>query len=294
VQTKFDLARYRGRRIRVRFVTTSIEVSNAVTVQQALSWNPTEADDGWYIDDIQVTNTLVSAASVVVDPADRSGLPACGPVCGSVTASLIATPPTVDADEAVTLDASGSAADQCPGGTLHYRFWMDGDQNVLQEWGPDATATYVPNRTVSYGMDVRCSTHPVCTGRATVVVPLVCQSIDPAPFPEPITWAGHGQMVWTYTPHPVDAIRGDLDALQANKGQFNGTVRLCLLNGIYTDNFVDGTAPNPGQGFYYLVKEVGSPPVCGFNSWRTGSPAEVPGAGGDRDTDIALDPNACP
>jgi hypothetical protein len=101
-------------------------------------------------------------------------------------------------------------------------------------------------------------------------------------------------MVWTYTPHPVDAIRGDLDALQANKGQFNGTVRLCLLNGIYTDNFVDGTAPNPGQGFYYLVKEVGSPPVCGFNSWRTGSPAEVPGAGGDRDTDIALDPNACP
>ncbi len=300
VQTKFDLSRYRGRRIRLRYLASSAEIQNAVTQEQALNWNSccpsrAEADDGWYIDDIQITHTLVSAASVVVDPADRSGLPACGPVCGSVTASLTASPPTVDADEMVTLDASGSAADQCPGGTLHYRFWMDGDQNALQEWGSDATATDVPNRTVTYGMDVRCSTHPVCTGRATVVVPLVCQSIDPAPFPEPINWASHGEVGWTYTLHAVDAIRGDLDALRANKGQFNGTVQQCLLNDIYEDSFTDGSQPNLGQGFYYLVKQVGSPrPVCGFHSWRTGAAAEVPGSGGDRDADIALDPDACP
>jgi hypothetical protein len=34
-----------------------------------------EMDDGWYIDDIQVTNTLVSAATLRVDTTDRSGLP---------------------------------------------------------------------------------------------------------------------------------------------------------------------------------------------------------------------------
>ena len=39
-------------------------------MQQALDWNPTEADDGWYIDDIQVTNTLTGAATVTVDTAD--------------------------------------------------------------------------------------------------------------------------------------------------------------------------------------------------------------------------------
>jgi hypothetical protein len=30
------------------------------------------------------------------------------------------------------------------------------------------------------------------------------------------------------------------------------------------------------------------------SSWGTGSPAELPGAGGDRDADLALDPHTCP
>ncbi|HEX5043626.1 MAG TPA: hypothetical protein VFV75_12010 [Candidatus Polarisedimenticolaceae bacterium] len=303
VQSKFDLARYRGRRLRLRFLVTTIEVATTVTMQQVFGWNPYEADDGWYIDDLQVTNTLASAATVSTDTADRSALPACGPVCGSLTASVTATPSTtVEPDQEVTLDASGSMADQCPGGMLHYRFWRDWNQNgllgpgdtVLREWGPGSSATDVPNGTMGYGVDVRCSTRPACAGKATVVVPLVCQSIDPAPFPTPITWAADYEVVWTYTTHRVDAIRGDLDALRASGGQFNATVQLCLLNDTYEDSFTDAVVPDPGEGFYYLVRQVDSAPVCGFDSWRTGSPAEVPGAGGDRDADIALDPDTCP
>src|SRR6185503_2817791 len=109
-------------------------------------------------------------------------------------------------NEVVTLDASGSTADQCSGGTLHYRFWRDVDQDgvldpenpsiansfperldtVLQEWEPGTSVTDVPNRTMGYGLDVRCSTRPTCAGRATVVVP--CSSTEPVPLPSLITW----------------------------------------------------------------------------------------------------------
>jgi hypothetical protein len=63
VESKFDLSRFRGRRLRLRFLVTSMEVHTAVTWQQALGWNPSEADDGWYIDDIRVTNTLIGHVS---------------------------------------------------------------------------------------------------------------------------------------------------------------------------------------------------------------------------------------
>jgi hypothetical protein len=321
VQSRFDLARYRGRRLRLRFLVSTSEVQDGVT-QQVLGWNSCcplryGADDGWYIDDIQVTNTLVSAASVVVDPADRSALPACGPVCGSVTASLIPTPSTTAGpDEVVTLDASGSAADQCPGGILHYRLWRDLYRNgtleasepgvtegaprrvdtVLQEWGPGTSVIDVPNGTMGYAVDVRCSTRPACTGGAAVVVPLVCDPVVAVPFPGSIAWTSQVRVeVGVEVGTPFDAIRGDLDALRASGGEFDGTVQTCIMQPFPPDgSFIDATVPGAGQAFYYLVRDPWNTPVCTFGSWGTGSPAEVPGAGGDRDADIALDPDTCP
>ncbi len=301
VQSKFDLSRYRGRRLRLRFLVTSIESGNNVTMQQWLNWNPVEADDGWYIDDIQVTNTLVSAAAVTVDSADRSALPSCGPVCGSVTASLVATPAeTVEPDEEVTLDASGSAPDRCPGGVLHYRFWKDFDldgnldpsEPLLQEWGPAPSVSDVPNSTTGYGVDVRCSTRPACASRGSAVVPLNCQSVEVLPFPALIAWNSKTLSSWPDTTRRVDVIRGDLDALRTDGGQFNGTVVACST-GYFTNGFTDITVPAPGQALYYLIREAEAG-VCQIASWGTGSPQELPGAGGNRDTDIPLDPHTCP
>ena len=45
--------------------------------------------------------------------------------------------------------------------------------------------------------------------------------------------------------------------------------------------------------FYYLLKTGFTGSHCLFYSWSTGSPAEKPGAGGNRDQDLALDPNGC-
>jgi hypothetical protein len=302
VESKFDLSRYRGRRVRLRFLVTTIEVANAVTMQQALGWNPIEADDGWYIDDVRVTGTLVSTATVAVDTADRSGLPACGPLCGSVTASLVPTPDTVGPDEEVTLDASGSTADVCPGG-LHYRFGFDSDsdgvldspeRSLLQDWGPNAVVSNVSDDETVYVVEARCSGRPLCVGSASVLVPFVCQVIEPAAFDGTLLFNDSTHLAWTSTPVRPDAIRGDLGALRASGGQFDGTVQACVINDAFGSGFVDTTIPPAGQAFYYLAKEDSSSRPCVLQSWSTFSPAEIPGAGGNRDADIPQDPDTCP
>jgi hypothetical protein len=44
-----------------------------------------------------------------------------------------------------------------------------------------------------------------------------------------------------------------------------------------------------------LVRSAGAPPACaaGF-TWSGGDAAEVAGAGGDRDADLAMDADTCP
>jgi hypothetical protein len=88
---------------------------------------------------------------------------------------------------------------------------------------------------------------------------------------------------------------GDLGALRANGGDFQGTVIGCGANdrSFQYEIVDDWPGPAPGNGFYYLARESGPLYACG-PSWGTGSPAELPGAGGDRDADLALDPNECP
>jgi hypothetical protein len=162
---------------------------------------------------------------------------------------------------------------------------------VLQEWGPIAILTHTRNATTRYGVEARCSTRPACAGVASVEVPFACPSIDRVPFASSIGFVDKTQVSWQPV-GGVRAIRGDLGALLASGGQFNRTVDDCLRNGMW-DFFVDSDVPAPGKALYYLVKRHDSVPVCTLDSWGTGSPAEVPGAGGDRDEDIPADPDTC-
>jgi hypothetical protein len=164
---------------------------------------------------------------------------------------------------------------------------------VIQEWGPGTSAIDVPNETMGYGMDVRCSTRPACAGRATVVVPLVCQSMEPVPFPGSISWTSQARVEWDAPPvgYSIDIIRGDLNALRASGGQFDGTVQTCIAESFPPENwFIDATVPEGERAFYYLVRQASTSPACTFPSWGTGSPAEVAG----RDIEIPLDPETCP
>ena len=129
-----------------------------------------------------------------------------------------------------------------------------------------------------------------------VVVPFVCAAADRETFQHPITWMSKTQLFWQVNLYG-DVIVGSLGALRASQGQFNGTVSNCLLNnnnrypfGTPVTGLTHADTPEPGEAFYYLVKP--DPSWC--FSWGTGSPAEVPGAGGDRDLDLAYDPHVCP
>jgi len=76
VESRFDLSRYRGRSILVRFLLTSIKISDTGTWEAAYMWNPLPDDDGWYIDDVEVSETLGTASPTVgLDTSDNSALP---------------------------------------------------------------------------------------------------------------------------------------------------------------------------------------------------------------------------
>jgi len=90
-------------------------------------------------------------------------------------------------------------------------------------------------------------------------------------------------------------IRGDLGALRSSGGQFNGTVESCLASDQSVSSVSDATAPGAGSAKYYLVRPAGPSAYCNAtSSWKTGVATERPGAGGDRDADLVLDPDSCP
>ena len=274
-------------------------------MQQALGWNPIEADDGWYIDDIQVTNTLVSAATITADTAANAGLPAscAGAACTAVTASLVADPTSTGAPGQLTnLDASGSSG-SCVNGVLQYRFWTtnnnttvgDAGDVLLRTWTDNPELVDAPSGTTRYGVQVRCSALTSCAGSATAQVVVDCPSTGNAlaAFNQDISFSSKTAFGWP-TAQAADAIRGSLDALRAAGGQFNATVQTCLNNNTSVNTVPDATTPGVGSGFYYLVRGAGVTFCNAGNSWKTFSAAEKPGAGGDRDADLAGAANVCP
>jgi len=73
VNSRIDLSSFRGRSIRIRFVVTSLGADHG-------TWGLWGAlapiDDGWYLDDVRVTQTLGAAVpTVALDGADNDALP---------------------------------------------------------------------------------------------------------------------------------------------------------------------------------------------------------------------------
>jgi len=75
VEPVFSLDRYRGRRVRVRFLTNGFK-DNLRFAEDYRSYlgNDSSLDDGWWIDDVRVTHTLTEPATVTPDTKDNSAL----------------------------------------------------------------------------------------------------------------------------------------------------------------------------------------------------------------------------
>jgi hypothetical protein len=321
VEPQFDLNQFRGRSVRLRFLSTGLHLGRDRNWESAFVFNPDPRDDGWFIDDVHVTDVLSEPATVTADLKDNSALPECGVTCSEVNASLscnggspnaVPCAMTIAPGRKVALSAEKSNVDQCMGGVVQYRFWLDSDGNgnvnapvdeLLRDWAESHDLNVAPLGTAAFLVEVRCSTAPECRDVATARVAVDCPvgpdglvegSSDESTFlgenslgAREVRFGDSGLLFWP-TAATVDLLRGNLGELRAS-GSLAGTVDSCLL-----DNATDASSattadlPSPGTGYYYLVRSASK---CNFTAG--GSYGKV-GEWVARDAAIGQDPERCP
>jgi hypothetical protein len=325
VRPRFSLLPYAARRIRLRFLGTSIELGASTTWDAFFGRDDQVQDDGWYIDDIHIVGALGGTPfTITQDTKVITPLATCG-TCSSITAGLAATPSTTAGPgQLTTLEAKTSTIDVCLNGIAQYQFWLDSNNNgtlevppatgdtLLRDWTDSSTFIDAPQGTSRYFVRVRCSTNTSCdsvdgsnTTSSQVTVPCPSTGNAKAKFSQSIgvnkaTLTGAEPDVnvtvsWASSAL-VDAVRGDLIAVKSAAGNFAGTVQACLGNNVSASSLpVDSTNPGPGGALYFLVRPAITT-LCNETgvSYKSGHPSELPGAGGDRDADIGNTAPSCP
>jgi hypothetical protein len=300
VQSKVDLTELRGRRIHLRFLVAGIQ-GDGETWEAWFHTNPSPEDDGWWIDDVTIDETLSNPALLLVDddvlhhctgdPAvgchtDQDCLdagttgpctgeaPQCPETCTSITAQVTTDPDntggTLDElliapGQPIELDASPSFG-TCVDGALQFRFSRDGGATVLREYTENPVLIAAPQIDTDYLVEVRCSTDTSCLGSALVDVDVDCPSSGNLGeiFP---TITAADKTTWTWTPAKSYSLwQGDLALVSSYAGYESA--------GSGT-SFTHLPAPPPGSAYYYLVREVGE--YCNDNGpWTSGGPSESP------------------
>jgi len=316
VESKFCMARFRGRSIRLRFLFTSIKASDNTTLESLFMWNPRPDDDGWYIDDVRLTQTLGALSPTTTTDAKNNGDTPCDTSCSLVgPVTLTPTPASTVPGRLVSLWAAATLT-QCANGLVVHQFWKDTNANgaidtesdvLLRDFSPNALYEDAPTTDPArYLVRARCSTVPTCTGDAAATVSVTVPSaatifpfaplrLECAGSPAPASCPASDKRVLTLgggDPSGAEVIRGNLAALRANGGDFSVTVDGCIANDVSAGSATDAAIPGTLAPFYYLARR--SVPNT---TWTTFSLREVPGAGGTRDLDLDGPPravNSCP
>jgi len=108
VESRFSLERYRGRRLRLRFLASSMKVSTFESWEAIFGYNPNPGDDGWFIDEVKVSDMLAQPATISVDATDNSALRVDGDGDGTVDSCDCAP---ADASDAVPGEVTGLLLD---------------------------------------------------------------------------------------------------------------------------------------------------------------------------------------
>jgi hypothetical protein len=263
VESRFNLDRFRGRRVRLRFLNTDIKGGPVETWESAFRFNPNPGDDGWWIDDVMVTNTLLEPVVFTNDDKDNSSLPGCGNLCNVVDAALAADPPGAlpAPRQVVELSAVETIADRCVDGALQFRFWRDRDgdgagggpsDELMRGWTLDAAILDAPPVTTTYVVESRCSSDPTCSGSAALTVRVDCPATgNLGGFPE-IAASDPATLTWG-SPVAFDFSQGLLNDLAVygttDTGQGLGPAEVFDIG---------GDLPAAGQGTWYLFRQTGT------------------------------------
>ncbi len=295
VQPKFALSQFKGRRLRVRFVATSIEVSTTALMDSVLGGENEVGDDGWYIDDVRVTDALTSPATLSADTVVRT--PTGCVDCTTVTASLSSNPAASPAPgQPITLSASGSSADSCLNGALQFLFFQDNlpagfgpEDTVLRDWTDNPGLLDAPLVDTTYGVAVRCSSLTTCQSSATTFVDVACPStgtqvsyfngtINVKKTAPEVTWS---------ISQGFDAVQINGNTLRSSGGNFNTAKETCVANDGSGTSLSWNPAVNPGEWKAILLRPGGASFCNAQGSYSSQAPTEVAG----RDSEIG---NLCP
>jgi hypothetical protein len=196
-RSTFDLSPFDARTVRLRWI---FQGGGGWSFAQSRSFLEPEpgglpsqiydGDEGWYVDDIRLTDLRVGLSIREADPSD--GLASCPSQgdpdnCGTIgvmvagaaadarTGRLVLFAPYAVAGTEVALDARPSVAGDdpatpaaegaCSVGVLEYqwsRIDPGGAAGILEPFSPRGTAWVVPLRDTAYRVEVRCSSDPAC------------------------------------------------------------------------------------------------------------------------------------
>ncbi len=287
--------------MKLRYIVTGHKIPFETWEEAFAPFNPDSRDDGWWVDDIRVSESLASPAVLEVDTkilrhcAGDAGIgcltsqdcidnatagpcvgdaPQCGPTCTTLSAEITTDPDEtggpldellVAPGQPITLGASGSFG-TCLDGALQYRFSKDGGTTVLRGFSENPIFIDAPQSDIDYVVDIRCSTDG----------PLYECSL-------PINSPNAARTVVVTVDCPTSAVGGVFETIlaQADKTTWEWTTFASFdllqgdLSGVSTysgtistgagTSFGDGTLPAPGAGTYYIVREVACNATWGAN-----------------------------
>jgi hypothetical protein len=198
IQSKFNLAGFLGQRIQIRWIgETWTWIDTTVGDYYAPGWADTRTEDGWWLDNIQVTGVITGQRSLLPDP---------GPIPATAcpTVSNDTCPTCCDENLAVTdkgtsvilkvTDLAGNVIDGvtrlaiagqplrisafessllggCSGGVAQYQFFKNGAE--AQGWSGKTYFQDAPTAFAEYQVQVRCSSDFSCTSQTGAVVDVI-------------------------------------------------------------------------------------------------------------------------
>jgi hypothetical protein len=280
--------------MKLRFLVASLKISPFETWEAAFApgFNPDARDDGWWVDQIEVSESLASPALLEIDVKDLAHCagddsvgcfetsdcitqgtagPCLGeaPQCGDTCTTLIANVQTDPDDtggaldellsapgQPISLDASGSSG-TCLNGSLQYKFSKGGV--ILRGFSENPVILDAPQVDTDYLVEIRCSTDGPdfnCSdpGNSPLAARIVDVNVD--------------------CPTSDTPLLGSFETiLAADKTTFSWTTASSfqLRQGALADvsfyggasstgagnSFAAAAVPGSGSGIYYVVRELG-------------------------------------
>jgi len=314
VETKFRLDDFIGQRIQVRWIGTTWVFDSVSSYYYTEGWGATQQDDGWWLDNIQVTGTVTRqitplpdqdptppatcpagcdatvgdrGTSVILDAADLAGRPIDG-----VTKIAVA-------GESLRVSAAGSSLPGgCPDGTPQFRFFRDGV--VVQDWSGRSFLQDAPESDATYTVRVRCSTDFDCTSAQGATVTVRVYRGDGADIllsTEYVDQSGVTRLIWPARPQ-AEPMSG-YDVYRGTMSDDGDTETPALSDpGLATLTPLECDVPNGTPGTEIAVSTPETPATGGIHYYLVGHSSPVTGSRSALGTDSAgrtrIAPLSCP